>query len=142
MIAAIYARDERRSATKLLHVPHSGDRIFLSSAILEVQEWCSGVASLKWLMVLALGLGLVCRISLPWMAALVLAAPLIALEVNVLRVVSIGTGIEWFGLASREAIKEWTGWGATVFGVAQVVALGLAWPRPDGHWRRASRGLK
>ena len=30
---------------------------------------------------------------------------MIALEVNVLRVVSIGTGIEWFSLASREAIK-------------------------------------
>jgi hypothetical protein len=66
----------------------------------------------------------------------------IALEVNVLRVVSIGTGIEWFGLASREAIKEWTGWGATVFGVAQVVGLGLAWPRPERSLEAGLQGVR
>jgi exosortase/archaeosortase family protein len=118
-------------AAKLLQAPHDGDRIFLTSATLEVQQWCSGVASMKWLMVLALVLGLVCRISLPWIAALIVVAAMISLETNVLRVASVGAGIELFGHASREAIKEWTGWGATVFGVAQVVGLGLAWPRPE-----------
>ena len=75
-------------------------------------------------MVLALALGLVCRMSLPWIAALIVVAAMISLETNVLRVAGVGAGLELFGYASRAAIKEWTGWGATGFGVVQVVGLG------------------
>jgi exosortase/archaeosortase family protein len=103
---------------------------------------------MKWLMVLALVLGLVCRISLPWIAALIVVAAMISLETNVLRVASVGAGIELFGHASREAIKEWTGWGAMAFGVVQVVGLGWLMNRqgpragiaPEAagrQWRRA-----
>src|SRR2546428_421597 len=45
-------------------------------------------------------------------------------------VAATGAGIEWLGHASRGAIKEWTGWGAVAFGVAQVVGLGLLVNRP------------
>jgi len=67
---------------------------------LEVQEWCAGLITTK----------------------------LTGLEVNVLRVAGTGLGLEWYGVASRHAIKEWMGWGATALGVGQVVGLGLALP--------------
>jgi exosortase/archaeosortase family protein len=111
-------------AAALLRVPRSGDWILLPSATLEVQEWCSGIVSMKWLMLLALGIGLIGRMGIPWTVALVVAAALVGVEVNVVRVTGVGAGIEWFGVASRGAIKEWTSWGAMVFGVAQVIGLG------------------
>jgi hypothetical protein len=57
---------------------------------------------------------------------LILAAPLIALEVNMLCVASVGPGIDIFGHADRSTLKEWLAWGATGLGVAQVIGLGLA----------------
>jgi len=116
-------------ATMILRALHisaiqQGALITLPSVTLEVQEWCSGLVSMKWLLLLAVGFSLVAPVGLPWKIALVLAAPLIALEVNILRVAGIGAYLEVFGHASRHAVKEWAGWGATVFGAVQVVALG------------------
>jgi exosortase/archaeosortase family protein len=80
-----------------------------------LQEWCSGVSAMKWLMLLALVLGLVSRIGLPWTAALVVAAAMIGLEANILRVAGIGYGYD----------KDLLDWGTVALGVGQVVLLGL-----------------
>jgi len=116
-------------ATKILRalqIPASreGVLITLPSVSLEVQEWCSGLVSMKWLLLLAIVIALVTPMGLSWKAVLVLAAPLIALEVNMLRIASIGAGIETLGYAARGTLKEWTGWGAMGLGVVQVVGLG------------------
>jgi exosortase/archaeosortase family protein len=113
-------------AAKVLGAKSDGVYITLPSVRLEVQEWCSGIVSMKWLLLLGVGLAIVGsrRFSMASKIMLILTAPLIALEINVLRVAGVGAGIEWFGLASRGAIKEWLGWGAMVFGVVQVIGLG------------------
>jgi hypothetical protein len=59
---------------------------------------------MKWLTLLALVAALIVPGVAPWKVALVLIAPLIALEVNMLRVAAIGAEIEWFG--AGWAIKE------------------------------------
>jgi hypothetical protein len=59
-------------------------------------------------MLLALVLGLVSRIGLPWTAALVVAAAMIGLEANILRVASIGYGYD----------EDLLGWGTVALGVA------------------------
>ena len=66
-------------------------------------------------MLLALVLGLVSRIGLPWTAALVVAAAMIGLVANILRVASIGYGYD----------EDLLGWGTVALGVGQVVLLGL-----------------
>jgi len=101
-------------AAKLLGAKSHGIYVVLPTMILEVQEWCSGVSSMKWLMLLALVLALVSRASLPWKIVLVLAAPLIGLEANILRVAAIGYGYE----------KDLLGWSMLALGAVQVVGLG------------------
>jgi exosortase/archaeosortase family protein len=120
-------------AAKLLRAPYAGDRMFLPSTTLEVQEWCSGLVSMKWLLLVATMLLFVGSAPWPWKLVLIMAAPLIALEVNVLRVAAVGAGLEWLGHASRGAIKEWTGWGAIGLGMAQVVGLGWVMKRRAGR---------
>jgi hypothetical protein len=66
-------------------------------------------------MLLAIVLGLVSRIGPPWTAALVVAAVMIGLEANILRVAGIGYGYD----------KDLLGWGTVALGVGQVVLLGL-----------------
>jgi len=78
---------------------------------------------MKWLTLLALVVALV-RPARSWNLTLVLAAPLIALEINMLRVAGIGAGVEAFGYTASETLKEWMGWGAMGLGVVQVVGLG------------------
>jgi exosortase/archaeosortase family protein len=120
------------SVAKLLNAPYQDDRIYLRSAIMVVEEWCSGIMTMKSLLVLAtilLVIGRVIgRISWPWALAVLVVTPLIAVDANIFRVYGIGIALEWYGVAGRVAIKEWAGWGALAFGMAQVVGLGLAWP--------------
>ena len=101
-----------------------GVYVDLPGVSLEVQEWCSGLVSAKWLLLLGLFLVLVGSGRLPWKIALLLAAPLIALEVNMLRVAGVGVGLEVWGHASRHAAKDVMGWIALALGVVQVVGLG------------------
>ena len=82
----------------------------------------------------ALGGGLVFGMRAPCIRMLMVAAVAISLETNVLRVASVGAGIEWFGVASRGAIKNWTGWGALAFGVGQVIGL----ERLMNRWARTA----
>jgi exosortase/archaeosortase family protein len=101
-------------AAKLLGAPSHGIYVVLPHVVLEVQEWCSGVSSMKWLALLALGMGLVLRVGWAWTAALVIAAPLIGLETNIFRVAGIGYGYD----------KDMLGWGVIGFGVVQVAGFG------------------
>jgi exosortase/archaeosortase family protein len=99
--------------------------IDLPTVSLEVQEWCSGLVSMKWLLalgvVVALGVVACTGVAgLPWAVLIVLAAPIIGLEINILRVATIGMGIERYGHAAKDAI----GWGVLVFGITQIVWLG------------------
>jgi hypothetical protein len=93
---------------------------------------------MKWLMLLALGLGLVGRIGLPWTAALIVAATLIGLETNILRVAGLGYGFERGLIGWNE--KDLVGWSTLAFGVAQVVGLALPWL--SGHWRSGLQGVE
>jgi len=101
-----------------------GVHVDLPSVSLEVQEWCSGLVSMKWLLLLAVFIALVGSGSLPWKVALVLAAPLIALEANTLRGAGIGLGLEAGGYDYRSLLKDGTGWVALALGVVQVIGLG------------------
>ena len=111
---------------RTLQIPATRQGVFITlpSVRLEVQEWCSGLVSMKWLLLLAVVVALVIPAGLSWKAALVLAAPLIALEVNMLRVAGIGVGVEAWGYAASGPLKEWLGWAALALGVMQVVGLG------------------
>lgn len=97
--------------------------IELPAARLEVIEWCSGLMSAKWL--LFLGLTLVAGARLPWRWALVVVvgAPLIAIEANILRVAGIGIALEVSGYAVRETAKYWLGYAALAAGIVQVTGL-------------------
>jgi exosortase/archaeosortase family protein len=108
------------SAATLLGASSWGDRIYLPQLTLEVQEWCSGLVQIKWLLVLAVVCLAIGRVPWPWALGVIVAVPLIGFEVNVLRVVGIGLAYERYGWA----VKDWMGWGATIFGVAQVIGLG------------------
>lgn len=63
----------------------------------------------------------VARAPWPWSLVLLFAVPLIAIEVNILRVVGIGVGYE---MGYGWGIKDWMGWGAMGFGTVQVAGLG------------------
>ena len=67
--------------------------------------------SMKWLLLLAVFVALVGSGGVSSKVALVVAAPLIALEANILRVAGIGLSIEVLGPALRDAAKEWLSWG-------------------------------
>jgi exosortase len=112
---------------RVLSLPARRQELFISlpTVRLEVEPWCSGIVSMKWLTLLAIVLAFVVPGGIPWKAALIIAAPLIALECNILRVAAIGYWIESFGDASRVFAKEWASWGAIAFGVVQLA--GLAW---------------
>jgi exosortase/archaeosortase family protein len=107
-------------------VTQAGVFVSLPSVTLEVQKWCSGLVSMKWLTLLAFVIAFVIRASLSWRIAIILAAPFIAVEVNMMRVAGIGAGVELFGYAASEPIKAWAGWGAMVVGVAQLALLVLS----------------
>jgi len=115
-----------------------GTHVDLSSVSLEVQEWCSGLYSMKWLVLLALFIAVFVKQSLPWKVALVLAAPLVALEANMLRVAATGVSLEFVG----HPYKDWMGWGAMALGVVQVVGLGrLMNRRGSVGLRRSARAV-
>jgi exosortase len=107
-----------------------GIYVDLPKASLEVQEWCSGLTSAKWLLLFGLGFVAIGRLRIifptPWKWALLLliAAPLIAIESNILRVAGYGVVIEMLGAEARHGMaKEWLGWAALAFAVTQLVGL-------------------
>jgi len=121
------------AAAKLLGASSRGVYVILPTVVLEVQEWCSGLYSMKWLLLLAVFIALVSPMRATSKFGLILVAPLIAFEANVFRVVAIGVGLETLG----HVPKEWMGWGAIGFGAMQIVGLGWLAAR-----RRSETGIR
>jgi Transmembrane exosortase (Exosortase_EpsH) len=101
-------------AAKLLGASSRGVYVVLPTRILEIQEWCSGVSTMKWLALLALVMGLVLRASWAWTAALVVAAAMIGLGGTCSASRGLGTGMKRTsspGACSRSASPRSSGSG-------------------------------
>lgn len=107
-----------------LHATRSGTLIALPSTTLDVTPGCSGIAIMRTLVLLACvgGLWLSWRRSWKVALALLVAAPLIGLAMNMLRVASVGYGLEVYGWNSEHP-TEWGGW--VTFGLGTALLLGL-----------------
>jgi exosortase/archaeosortase family protein len=101
-------------AATLLRAPSHGYRIYLPKVTLEVQEWCSGINTMKWLFLLALGVALVTRARLPFALAGLAHALVLGIVLNILRVAGIGYGFE-------KVLLSWT---LLSLGVLQVTGFG------------------
>jgi len=111
------------AAAKLIGGRSRGVFIHLRSLTLEVQEWCSGLVTAKWLTVVAVVLA--CFVpSWPGRIALVIAAPLIGIECNILRVAAVGVAFDQY--QATWAVKEPIAIATMAFAVVQVTGLGLA----------------
>jgi exosortase len=105
-------------------VYQDGNILTLSNFALEVEQACSGSRSLFALLALALMLGL--SIERKWWirVLLVLAAPLLAVSANIIRIV--GTGLlawRWGTLAANESLHA--AWGVLVFAMVVMGLVGL-----------------
>lgn len=121
---------------RLLDIPvlQDGNVLRLSNYALEVKQACSGSRSIFALLALAVVLGL--SVERKWMVriALVIAAPVLAIGANVVRIV--GTGIiahNWGAVAASESLHAV--WGIVVFLLA---VSGLMFTRKVLRWLAAS----
>jgi exosortase len=110
----------------LLGVPvyQDGNLLRLSNYVLEVKQACSGSRSIFALLALACVLGVSSERKLWVRGLLVVAAPVLAIGANVVRIV--GTGLiasRWGDLAANESLHA--AWGVVVFMIAVIGLLGL-----------------
>jgi exosortase len=111
---------------RLLGVPvyQDGNLLALANYVLEVKQACSGSRSIFALLAVALVLGLNAERKWWIRVLLVVAAPVLAIGANVLRIV--GTGLiarRWGNLAANESLH--TVWGILVFVMAVVGLLAI-----------------
>ena len=111
---------------RFLSVPvyQDGNLLRLPNYVLEVKQACSGSRSIFALFALALILGL--SVERKWWARilLVVAAPVLAVAANIVRIV--GTGLiarRWGSLAANESLH--TTWGILVFVIAVMGLFGF-----------------
>jgi exosortase len=111
---------------RFLSIPvyQDGNLLNLPNYVLEVKQACSGSRSIFALLALALILGL--SVERKWWARVLLlvAAPLLAIGANIVRIV--GTGLiaaHWGSLAANESLH--TFWGIVVFVIAVAGLLGI-----------------
>jgi exosortase len=114
------------TALGLLGVPvyQDGNLLRLSNYVLEVKQACSGSRSIFALLALACVLGVSTEKKWWIRVFLVMAAPVLAVGANVVRIV--GTGLiatHWGDLAANESLHA--AWGILVFVIAVVGLLGL-----------------
>lgn len=110
----------------VLGVPvyQDGNLLLLPNYMLEVKAACSGSRSIFALVALAFVLSLSVKSKVWIRVILVLAAPVLALTANVIRIV--GTGLlawGWGNLAANEALH--TAWGIAVFLIAVLGLIGI-----------------
>jgi exosortase/archaeosortase family protein len=111
-------------AAAMLWAPHDATQIYLSTVTVEVARLCAGLQTMI-LMLLVAGLIAVVMPARrrPWALGLVVAAVLLALEANALRVAITALGFEHLGAMARDA-KDWIQIGTTGLALAQLVAAG------------------
>lgn len=104
---------------RFLGIPvyHDGNLLVLTNFVLEVKQACSGSRSLFALIALALVIGF--SVERKWWIRilLVVAAPVLSIGANIIRIV--GTGLiahKWGSLAANESLHS--AWGVLVFVVA------------------------
>jgi len=111
-------------AAAILRAPREGVMIRMPSVSVEVAEACSGLQTLGLLLSVGALIGAVLPARrLPWALALVVAAVVLALEANALRVAGIAIGLEYVGPLSL-ATKDWIGAGTTGLALVQMAVLG------------------
>jgi exosortase len=101
-----------------------GNLLRLPNYVLEVKQACSGSNSILSLVALALVIGLSGEEKLWKRMVLLLAAPVLAIAANVIRIV--GTGLiarQWGNLAANESLHA--GWGLAVFLLGVLGLLGI-----------------
>ncbi len=101
-----------------------GNLLHLPNYVLEVKQACSGSNSILSLVALALVIGLSAEMKWWKRTVLVLAAPVLAISANVIRIV--GTGLiarQWGNLAANESLHA--GWGVAVFLLGVLGLLGI-----------------
>lgn len=111
---------------RFLGVPvyQDGNLLLLTNYVLEIKEACSGSRSLFALLGLALVLGLTTEKRRWVRICLLVAAPLLSLGANLIRIV--GTGLiayRWGNLAANESL-HWF-WGVLVFMIAVLGLFGV-----------------
>jgi exosortase len=111
---------------EFLGVPvyQDGNLLRLPNYVLEVKQACSGSRSILSLVALALVIGLSGEEKLWRRVVLVLAAPVLAIVANVIRIV--GTGLiarQWGNLAANESLHA--SWGVAVFLLGVLGLLGI-----------------
>lgn len=105
-------------------VYQDGNLLRLPNYVLEVKEACSGSRSIFALVTLACVMGLSTKQKMWVRILLVLAAPILAVSANVIRIV--GTGLiakQWGSLAANESLHS--AWGLAVFLIAVLGLRGL-----------------
>ncbi|HYS17928.1 MAG TPA: archaeosortase/exosortase family protein [Candidatus Binatia bacterium] len=111
-------------AAAILRAPRDGVTIRMPRVSVEVAEACSGLQTLGLLLSVGALIGAVLPARrLPWALALVVAAVVLALEANALRVAGIAIGLEYVGPLSL-ATKDWIGAGTTGLALVQMAVLG------------------
>jgi len=112
-------------AAWLLGVPRDGIYIDMPRVRVEVAQMCSGLQTLLLMLAAAALIAVVLPgRRLPWAPAIFVAAILLALEANVLRVAGISIGLEQTAGAFAREWKDWIQMGTTGIALAQLVGLG------------------
>jgi len=117
-------RTTTRLAAAILRAPHGDTEIFLPSVTVRVIESCAGIHTLGLLLIAA---GLLVAVIGPARHPLVglviiVAAGLIAIEANALRVAATAVGFQLVGVMTNTA-KDWIGLGTTSLALVQLVGL-------------------
>jgi len=110
-------------AATILRVPHAPTTLYMPSVTLEVIPDCSGRETLYLMLVVA---GLLAAVMLPRRrplagALLVVAAIVVALEANAVRVAGIAIGLEWVAGAFELQWKNWIQYATTATALVQLV---------------------
>jgi exosortase/archaeosortase family protein len=112
-------------AAVLLGAPRDGIFISMPRVRVEVAEACSGLQTLVLMLAAALLIAAVLPARRrPWAFAVLIAAILLAIEANVLRVAGISIGLEQTAGTLARAWKDSIQMATTGFALAQLVALG------------------
>ncbi len=120
----------------------AGTTILLGDHVLDVERACAGLRMFQGMSAVAFAWSLFCRYSWPRFLCTMALAPVIAIVVNILRIVVTGLLFQWAGTESAETFAhDWAGvmmipLGALIFFLVQGVTDHLvAWHRDQPEHR-------